>query len=180
MEATSPILASVFSSSKQDDQIRSKWSMQFLFQFLVLTDYEVILTSRKFCGYGQASLPPLLSPAFLIYRITKVHGNTRAQRRFSKLASLWIAANTNSHKDQHKRNEEKPTGELSATGRQNRKEGYWKQKCGDSRHTEEAQQKLMNGRPRVYSNHFSHTISFRFCAWPPKTSANSPRSPGKL
>lgn len=157
--------------------------MQFLFQFLVLTDYEAILTSCEFCGYRQASLPQLLSPAFLIYRITKVHGNTRAQRRFSKRASLWTAANTNSHKDQQQRNEEKPTGEWGATGRQNRKGSYWKQKCGDSRHTEEAQQKLMNGRPRVYSNHFSHTISFR-CSqtppWPPRISANLPRPPGKL
>lgn len=83
MEATSLMLASVFSSSKQDDRTRSKWSMQFLFQFLVLTDYEAILTSHEFCGYGQASLLLLLSPTFLIYRITK-----GAQRRFSKLASL--------------------------------------------------------------------------------------------
>lgn len=119
-EATSLILASVFSSSKWEDQTRSKWFTRFLFQFLVLTAYDSICTSNEFCGYGHTYLPLLLS-SLLIHKTTTCNGNTTAPRRFSKQASLCTA--TNSHKDQQDGKGTKSTGELNAKRKPTEQEG---------------------------------------------------------
>lgn len=86
---------------------RSKWSMQFLFPVLGSNGlWSYSLTSWILWLQAGVSASTLVS-AFLIYRITKVHGNTRAQEEVLNEHLSGTAANTNSHKDQQQRNEEK-------------------------------------------------------------------------